>query len=113
MTVFYGLWEPSTGLLRYALGGHNPPIWARPNGTAVPLSGRGIALGVLDGAQYQEYQVHLEPGAALLLFTDGLTDAVDARDEEFGLARVLDVVQSTWQQPERMHRRGPHWQPQA
>jgi serine phosphatase RsbU (regulator of sigma subunit) len=99
VTIFYGVWEPHTGSLRYALGGHNPPIWARPDGAVGPLPGRGIALGVLEGAQYQEYQVRLDPGAALVLFTDGLTDAVNDSYEEFGLARALDLVRATRHAP--------------
>lgn len=99
VTMFYGVWEPETGLFRYAVGGHNPPIWATADGRVRTLPGRGIALGVLEGAQYQEYQVRLGPGDSLTLFTDGLTDAVNARVEEFGLQRALDVVRAAWRQP--------------
>ena len=95
MTVFYGVWEPETGGFRYAVGGHNPPLWARVDGTLQPLPGRGIALGVLDGVRYTEQQVVLARGEALLLYTDGLTDAVNNHNEEFGLERTFAVLRAT------------------
>ncbi len=94
VTVFYGVWEPETGLFRYAVGGHNPPVWATADGTVQTLPGRGIALGVLDGARYAEQQVCLAPGDALVLYTDGLTDAVNSHNDEFGMERVFSVVRA-------------------
>ncbi|MGH2522720.1 MAG: PP2C family protein-serine/threonine phosphatase, partial [Anaerolineales bacterium] len=92
VTVFYAVWEPATGSLRYANGGHNPPVWANAAGEVRKLAGRGTALGVLDSVQYEEHEIHLQPGDSLLLFTDGLTDAVNANVEEFGLRRVFEVM---------------------
>ncbi|MCC7358181.1 MAG: GAF domain-containing protein [Anaerolineales bacterium] len=94
VTVFYGVWEPGTGRLTYAVGGHNPPVWARADGLVQALPGRGIALGVLDGARYTAQQVVLAPGEALLLYTDGLTDAVNHLNEEFGVERVFAVMRA-------------------
>jgi sigma-B regulation protein RsbU (phosphoserine phosphatase) len=92
VTVAYGVLEPITGRYCYAIAGHNPPIWIRADGTAATVPGRGIALGVLDQVEYQEQEIRLNPGDALLLYTDGLTEAVNLRLEEFGLARVLQVA---------------------
>ncbi len=97
VTIFYGVWEPETGLFRYAVGGHNPPVWVTADGTVQTLPGRGIALGVLDGARYVEQQVCLAPGDALVLYTDGLTDAVNSHNEEFGMERVFAVVRAAHQ----------------
>jgi serine phosphatase RsbU (regulator of sigma subunit) len=99
VTIFYGVWEPSSGRFRYAVGGHNPPVWATAEGQVRTLPGRGAALGVLDRADYREHEVLLEPGDSLLLYTDGLTDAVNGQMREFGLPGVLSVVRRSYQAP--------------
>jgi serine phosphatase RsbU (regulator of sigma subunit)/transcriptional regulator with GAF, ATPase, and Fis domain len=96
VTVCYGVLEPAIGLFRYAIGGHNPPIMVRGDGTAATIAGRGIALGVMDAMQYTEHEVQLHSGDSLVLYTDGLTEAINARDEEFGLKRVLDSVRDQY-----------------
>jgi sigma-B regulation protein RsbU (phosphoserine phosphatase) len=97
VTVAYGVLEPATGRYCYALGGHNPPIWVRADGSAGTVPGRGIALGVVDHVDYQEQEITLGPGDALLLYTDGLTEAIDVQQEEFGLEQVLAVARANHQ----------------
>jgi phosphoserine phosphatase RsbU/P len=92
VTVFYGVWEPETGRFRYASGGHNPPVWVKADQTIRTLEGKGLALGVLDHTEYHEHEISLKPGEVLFLYTDGLTDAVNAEYEEFGLARVCAAL---------------------
>jgi sigma-B regulation protein RsbU (phosphoserine phosphatase) len=93
VTLFYGMLDPSDGTLRYVIAGHNPPLWWRAaQGRVQRLPGRGIALGVLDMPLLEEQQVTLEPGDALLLYTDGLTEAMDATGQEFGEARVAELL---------------------
>lgn len=92
VTVFYAVWEPATGRLQYVNAGHNPPVWVGPERTPITLSGRGVPIGVFDEAVYQEHEVHVKPGEALLLYTDGVPDAVNVEREEFGIARVKDVM---------------------
>src|SRR5262249_24066385 len=58
------------------------------------VPGRGVALGILDQASYAEQELCLGPGDALLLYTDGLTDAVNSALQEFGLERVLAVARA-------------------
>ncbi|MBI5828165.1 MAG: PP2C family protein-serine/threonine phosphatase, partial [Chloroflexi bacterium] len=92
VTMFYAVWEPDTGRVRYAVGGHNLPLWARADGVVRPLAGQGAALGVFDDAQYEEHQIEMTPGDVLLLYTDGVPDAINADDEDFGMDRTSEVV---------------------
>ena len=101
VTVAYGVLEPASGRYCYALGGHNPPVWVRADGSAAIVPGRGIALGVVDHVDYQEQEITLCPGDALLLYTDGLTEAIDLRQQEFGLERVLAVARANYQSTAR------------
>ena len=92
VTVFYGVWEPDSGRFCYATGGHNLPVWVSANGEVHILPGRGAALGVFDEARYQEQETLFQPGDVMLLYTDGLTDAINVESEEFGLNRVREIV---------------------
>jgi sigma-B regulation protein RsbU (phosphoserine phosphatase) len=95
VTVFYGAWNPASGELVYANAGHNPPLLARADGTLVELQSRGIALGVVDHIAPESGTVHLEPGDVLLLYTDGIVDALNHEDQPFGLQRVRQVLLET------------------
>ena len=92
VTLFYAVFNPSNGLLNYANGGHNPPIIVHPDGTStlLPATG-GIALGVAPKFQYEESSVILDPGDTLVLYTDGVTEAMNAEGEEFRLDRLRDL----------------------
>jgi serine phosphatase RsbU (regulator of sigma subunit) len=94
VTVAYGVLEPTTGQYTYAIAGHNPPIWVHADGSAATVPGRGVALGVLDHIRYDAQALRLEQGDSLLLYTDGLTEAVNSALEEFGLERVLAVARA-------------------
>ncbi len=95
VTIFYGVWEPATGRFIYATGGHNPPVWANGGASAAPLPGRGAAIGVFPDVEYQEQEVRFQCGDSLFLYTDGLPDAINSANEEFGMNRVIDVVNQT------------------
>jgi sigma-B regulation protein RsbU (phosphoserine phosphatase) len=101
VTVAYGVLEPASGRYCYAIAGHNPPVWIRADGTAGIVPGRGIALGVLDQVDYIEQELQLGLGDSLLLYTDGLTEAINTQQEEFGLLRVLDVARANHQETAR------------
>lgn len=92
VTVFYGVWEPAAGRLAYATAGHNPPLWYTAAGEIKTLPGRGSALGVFEDARYKEFEVQLNPGDGLVLYTDGLTDAINAAQEEFSLQRAINLL---------------------
>lgn len=88
VTVFYAVWQPETGMLVYANGGHNPPMLLRADGRTEMLDNSGIALGVLPDITIQSRRIHLEPGDTLLLYTDGVTEAINEDYDELGLERM-------------------------
>ena len=92
VTLLYAVFNPANGLLNYANGGHNPPIIVHPDGssTLLPATG-GIALGAAPGFDYEEGSVILSPGDTIVLYTDGVTEAMNAEGEEFGLDRLRNI----------------------
>jgi serine phosphatase RsbU (regulator of sigma subunit) len=92
VTIFYAVWEPETGRLTYVNAGHNPPVLAGPNGDPIVLAGRGMPVGVFESVEYQEHEVVIQPGEVLVLYTDGLPDAIDTADIEFGIERMQQVI---------------------
>ena len=92
VTVLYAVYDPETGVLSYASGGHDPPLIVRYDGSSelAPPTG-GVALGVAPGIGYRHSEVHLEPGDTVVLFTDGVTEAMNAENEQFGIERLREV----------------------
>ena len=92
VTLLYAVFNPTNGLLTYANGGHNPPIIVHTDGssTLLPATG-GIALGAAPGFDYEESSVILSPGDTIVLYTDGVTEAMNAEGEEFGLDRLRNI----------------------
>ncbi len=92
VTILYAVYSSSTGELTYANGGHNSPLLVHADGTSslLPLTG-GIALGVVPELEYQQQTVRLAPGEFVFLYTDGVTEAMNAEGEEFGVERLQDV----------------------
>lgn len=93
VTVFYGVIDLSNGTMLYANGGHNPPMIRLVDGTVRSVEPLGDPiLAVVPGAGFREASVELKPGDALLLYTDGLTEAFSAAGEEFGDQRLVDAL---------------------
>ena len=92
VTMFYAVFDPANGELIYANGGHNPPLIVHADGrsTLLPPT-HGIALGVVPNLHYEQNMVTLSPGDSLVLYTDGVTEAMNSDDEEFGLERLRQV----------------------
>ncbi len=92
VTLLYAVYEPETGLLTYANGGHCNPLVVHPDGssTELALTG-GVALGVMPGLQYRQASATLNPGETLILYTDGVSEAINATDEEFGVERLQQL----------------------
>ncbi|MCK6555562.1 SpoIIE family protein phosphatase [Candidatus Binatia bacterium] len=93
VTLFYGILDLESGHLDYANGGHNPPFVLRADGSAESLPGTGgTALGVLDHLHYGVATSRLQPGDGLLLYTDGVTEAMDPEGSLFTEARLRVVL---------------------
>lgn len=89
--------DPVTRMLRYSNAGHNQPLLVHPDGSVTRLGEGGPVLGLLPGMPYQDEQVVMQPGDALVMYSDGITEAENEAGEEFGerqLLRVLSKVRS-------------------
>jgi serine phosphatase RsbU (regulator of sigma subunit) len=91
-TAFLGVLEPASGRVRYANAGHNPALLVRVSGTIEQLVATGTPLGVLPAARYPASEIVLEPGELLVLYTDGIVEATNPADEEYGLERLVEAV---------------------
>ncbi len=92
VTVIYAIWEPEKNTLTYANAGHNPPLCIRADGSIEILRDNNIVLGVLPSISIKQKAVHLEPGEVMIFYTDGITDAINEAEEEFGLDRLEAVA---------------------
>jgi len=91
-TAFIGEYDPVTHTLAYVNAGHNPPVLRRKSGAIEKLDQGGIPLGILDSAPYSAASAILQSGDWLIIFTDGVVEAENARSEEYGEQRLLFVV---------------------
>jgi sigma-B regulation protein RsbU (phosphoserine phosphatase) len=93
VTLFYTLLDPATAEVTYVNAGHNPPLLYRADQDQLTkLTRTGMALGVVADSPFEERTLHLHPGDFLLLYTDGVTDATDALEQDFGMERLERVV---------------------
>lgn len=95
VTVFYGILDPSDGLLTYCNAGHNPPLHVGSgDGQAiVPLEKTGVPLGVLAEESWEKDRLCLEPSDALVLYTDGVTEAQNAQGDFFGERGLRQAIE--------------------
>jgi sigma-B regulation protein RsbU (phosphoserine phosphatase) len=94
ITTFYGLIDPEHRRLLYINAGHNPPLLLRADGSRQLLEDSGFPLGVFENSRYSESVVDFRRGDILVLYTDGVTEASDEADENFGLERLEQVVRA-------------------
>jgi sigma-B regulation protein RsbU (phosphoserine phosphatase) len=94
VTVFYGIYNVKTGEVTYCNAGHNPPHLLTKNGEVRELpKSRDMMVGAFDGVQYHEDTLQLEKGDALVMFTDGVTEAMNIEREEFGTNRLKETLE--------------------
>jgi predicted ester cyclase len=91
VTCFYGILDPKNGSMKYANAGHDLPLlWH--GGDCEELRARGMPLGLMTGMSYEEKEIVLEAGEGVLLYSDGLVEAHDAKGEMFGFPRLRTLV---------------------
>jgi serine phosphatase RsbU (regulator of sigma subunit)/pSer/pThr/pTyr-binding forkhead associated (FHA) protein len=92
VTLFYGELDPLTGSLSFINAGHNPPLIAHDAGTVEQLGASGPPLGIMPDFPYREGRTQLQPGDVLVTYSDGVTETQNPKGDEFGPARLQDVI---------------------
>ena len=96
ITLWLGILDTATGELRYTNAGHPYPSVRRPDGSVKTLQQvHGPVVGAMDGMAYGEDSINLGRGDQLLVFSDGITEAMDISDQLYGEQRIIDLLQST------------------
>ncbi len=96
VTVIYAIYDPATGELTYACGGHDSPVLVHNDGssTLLPPTG-GVSLGLVPDLKYSEHTVPIAPGDAAVFFTDGVTEAENIHEEMFGISGIQSIFHGT------------------
>jgi len=100
VTVFYGVFDGSTGTLTFANAGHNPPFLIRSDRRVEPLQlTGGVAVGVKPNLDYRELSIEIRPGDTVFCYTDGFTEAKNSSNEEFSVTNLEKVLADCAQIP--------------
>jgi HAMP domain-containing protein len=95
VTLFYGVLDIKKKTLTYVSAGHNPPLMLPGRGGAtIMLKAKGMALGIMPDIHLEEKEIQLETGDVVTLYTDGVTEAINKKNEQFGTERLATVVDS-------------------
>lgn len=92
LTLFYAKLDPASGRLEYSNAGHPPPLLARRSGEILRLDAGGLPIGIFADAPFEQQSLDLEPGDTLVLYTDGIREALREDGEEFGESRLVDCL---------------------
>jgi sigma-B regulation protein RsbU (phosphoserine phosphatase) len=93
VTLFFAQLDPASGELAYVNAGHNPPLLCRAGQEELTALARtGLPLGLFEFTDFEAREAQLDPGDFLVLFTDGVTEALDAQEREFGDERLRRVL---------------------
>jgi phosphoserine phosphatase RsbU/P len=91
-TFFYGVLDSRAHRFCYTNAGHNPPFLLRANGEMETLTVGGLPIGLMPGMSYEQAEVEIGSDDLLVLYTDGVSEAVDAAEQEFGEARIEELM---------------------
>ena len=92
VTLFYAELDPKEGSLAFLNAGHNPPLIVHAGGTMEQLAAGGLPLGIMANADFREGKTRLHPGDVLVIYSDGVSEAVNPKGEEFGPTRLYETV---------------------
>jgi sigma-B regulation protein RsbU (phosphoserine phosphatase) len=102
VTLFYAIIDPQARTLTYVNAGHNPPMLLQTGtGEVTLLRADGIALGVIDDIVLDSVAIGLKSGDIAVLYTDGLTEAINPEEEEFGTERLNETIKACRHLPVR------------
>ena len=104
MSLFYGLLDPTTGALEYASAGHPFPLLRRADGEIEELGKGGLPLGLRPKLELESNAVEIDPGDLLLLYSDGLPEAIDKNGNDFGYERMRTLLEKGGAAEEVHHR---------
>jgi PAS domain S-box-containing protein len=91
-TLVYGVIEPTSGGFQYVMAGHPAPVLLPRNGPPVAVVGAGLPVGMIEDARYEAECLTLNPGDRLYFYTDGVIEALNGAEEEFGHGRLLAEI---------------------
>jgi sigma-B regulation protein RsbU (phosphoserine phosphatase) len=100
-TLVYGVYDPAPGRFSYVMAGHPAPIVLPRNGPAAPLPGGGLPIGMIAHATFDDEAVTLQPGDRLYFYTDGVIEALNASEQEFGHPRLMSEIDRLRDEPLR------------
>jgi len=92
ISFFYGLLDTRSNRLTYCNAGHNPPLLVRADGTSTELKAAGAVLGQFPHWLYEPSRLQMRPGDKLLLFTDGLVEAPNSDNDQFGEQNLIRIA---------------------
>lgn len=96
VTLFFGALRESDRTLTYVNAGHNPPIVVRARDGAIEeLLLTGIVLGAVENQEYSSRTLTIGPGDVLVMYTDGVTEAINTRNELFGEDRLKEIIRES------------------
>jgi phosphoserine phosphatase len=99
-TVFVAYLDPLTGEVEFVSAGHNPPVWYQAaTGRLNRVTAQGVAAGVFASANYERKTLHLEAHDILVLYTDGITEAINQAEEEFGEEHMVALMMDNAYRP--------------
>lgn len=93
-TLFFATYDDATRRLTYVNCGHNPPVLLRRDGSIERLAGTATVLGLFERWECSAADARLDSGDLLVIYTDGITEAMDSRNNEFGDARLLETLRA-------------------
>ena len=94
VTLFYSVLDNKNNKLTFVNAGHNPPLLLKnENSEIIKLSTGGVVLGAMKGLKMDEKTIDINPGDLLVLYTDGVTEAVDKQDAQFGEEKLINLIQ--------------------
>jgi sigma-B regulation protein RsbU (phosphoserine phosphatase) len=96
-TIFLGILNTEKHTLQFSSGGHEYPFLVKVNGECSRLQANGVPLGIVDGFEYPQETIELEPGDCIFVFSDGVTESMGEDEEEFGEKRLEEMLISAGQ----------------